>query len=1290
PLVKVLLADKPASEQTAGEIRELLASFDGRAELLPEIGMGADKAALERVLEKQRPAVVVVRSGTKAFKGDVDFLRRAASHGVKVILRAGAGVDNVDLEEAARNGIAVARTHGNANSVANLALRFLVAGLRKNAAPGAAPGAPDVSAAEDWKSIFDIPLEEFAAAVRASEKAGRGTMPAGAFDRDFAPVSLEELRALFQQLNGKTIGLAGFGPIAQELARKLSEIRRLTGVSFRIAATSRALDRGDALATKEADALGVLHPGAETVLTQSEVLSLHLPSSRDTRGVLNAASMAGASARIVINTSREDLMDPALFATAPAFDYFADVDFNDDLVARQARLPEKVHLAPHIGASTKNAAAGVEKKTLSSLKSIVARMTGIRPAPPVEAVDVVNGVQIPAARPQFILDPFFRALLLRSGGLLATIGYIAALLVIVPAVETLIFQGPLLLAASSPYAALTVGPLALLVPAIFSLAHLGADAVARWLFRRAGMDETVMESIGPRPTLARFKSHYAAGLLFNAVFLAALPLGWVPAFAITAVVHATFEFPAIGDVWRAYVQSGPRGPFAERLVPAFQRVVDFVLAVKSRAIRVGRLARERGAAAGFVLMAPPVLFWLALGLPATSYTRRFVPNPPSVKFIAGAGEVGANATLVSVGGLNVLVDAGLDIKKDDPLPDYGQLGGRAPDAIVITHAHTDHIGSLPVLKKRFPGVPVYASPATIRLMKAMLPISLDTLRPYGVTHAAIQDTLKTIIPLETGTRYKLNRHAWFALRPAGHLLGARSVEFGSLGGHVVVSGDINLEPQQTVGAAEIPAGRPDLLVVESTMGDREGAPRADEEKRFIQICLETIRRGGNVIIPSLAMGRAQEVLALLRDAQQSGALPPVPVLYDGSISLFNEAYNDAAHDMPPARRSEIERNRGHLLAGNDNVNIRRVRDGERAGLRRQLAGDADKKSPVIVVAPAGMLNGGPIIDYLQAGIENPENRVVFVNYQPTGGLGGRLLGAAAGAPVRIGGKDYRREAPIEKVSLSGHASASGLTRYIAGAKARLTALVHGHPNASSALALRPELSRLKLVRPAIGGVVAARRPPLVRSLWRWLVSLFVPRVDVPLPPDLRAPDNMLVFTRTIRPFAVGLASNVQHKTGKFRPLFVHTDESTSLWSTHIEDRLDVSSIAGQLKNRDDVRALLRSAVARLNAIGYDRLRDAAMRAGRAGNGRGFTAQDLAAALGVTDLPGRLGVMIFLMSFPEFIAAARGRYTLKKDLEAPAALFNTISVQMNAVLGEAQRDEEELSVGSVALVESRQK
>ncbi len=357
----VFLADAPANEQTVGQIKELLAQFGKRTVLVGETGAGSDKEKLRRILETDKPAIIVVRSDTKAFKEE-EYIALAAKNGVKTIVRAGAGVDNINVEAAEKYGIQVQRTHGNANSVANLTLRFLLAALEKQSGVMIRADMTDLAETDGWKEVFDLPVLQFKAALAESMKKGRGEISAEAFDAIFHAVSAEKAATLFKSLDGKTIGILGAGPIGELVAEKLEAIKKLTGAEFNIKIASRS--RGD----------------INTLVKEADVLSLHLPVTENTEGMINGKSLEGSRVKIILNTARQDLVTAAIFDGS--FTYYADVDHSPITKLISEKYPGHAYFIPHIGASTADAAEGVEEKTLEVLEGILRRLTKIEPRAP--------------------------------------------------------------------------------------------------------------------------------------------------------------------------------------------------------------------------------------------------------------------------------------------------------------------------------------------------------------------------------------------------------------------------------------------------------------------------------------------------------------------------------------------------------------------------------------------------------------------------------------------------------------------------------------------------------------------------------------------------------------------------------------------------------------------------------------------------------------------------------------------------------------------------------------------
>lgn len=428
-----------------------------------------------------------------------------------------------------------------------------------------------------------------------------------------------------------------------------------------------------------------------------------------------------------------------------------------------------------------------------------------------------------------------------------------------------------------------------------------------------------------------------------------------------------------------------------------------------------------------------------------------------VQFLGGASGVGATCQLVTIGSRHVLVDAGVRVDAADRLPDLAALDGVPLAAILITHAHADHIGALPLVAARYPATPIYASPATIRLMEVMLGDAVrvmarraaDELELPLYDQALVAAALRQLRPLQPGAQAlaELPEVAVYAQR-AGHIAGAVSLGFEAADGRLVISGDVSATPQRTILGAAVPApAHPDLLVLESTYGARLHPNRALEERKLAEAVAAVIARGGHCLIPAFALGRAQEIILILRAAQRDGQLPAFPIAVDGLVRAVCAAYASIPAALTPALSRHI-RNGGRPFFSSSIQPIETLAQREQV-----LAGP-----PGAIIASSGMLTGGPSVWYAERLAAHAQAAIFFSGYLDEEAPGRRLLALADAPPearrMTFGEHSLAVACQLGRYSLSAHADGDELAAIVRALRPRAVALVHGDPEARAALAAR--------------------------------------------------------------------------------------------------------------------------------------------------------------------------------------------------------------------------------------------
>ncbi|QIL20224.1 MBL fold metallo-hydrolase [Thermomonas sp. HDW16] len=437
-----------------------------------------------------------------------------------------------------------------------------------------------------------------------------------------------------------------------------------------------------------------------------------------------------------------------------------------------------------------------------------------------------------------------------------------------------------------------------------------------------------------------------------------------------------------------------------------------------------------------------------------------------VKFHGAAGEVTGSLHLVEAGKpgaiKHVLLDCGMsqgsaemEASNADPFPfDVDSI-----DALVVSHAHIDHIGRVPLLVKRgFRGA-IWAQEATAELMSIMLLDSaslaesdaerFNRRREHGeaemqplYTKDDVADAMAQVRTLPYDTREAIFDGIEIAFRDAGHILGSSIVELWADGKKLVFSGDLG--PKGTpILRDPTPIREADLVLMESTYGDRNHKDRAETIVELGNILDEAWRDGGNVLIPAFAVGRSQELLYWFAKHWDEWNLSRWQVFLDSPMAGKVVQVYGHHHELFDEEAQAVWRGKPNPFAL---PNLHITQGAEESMAINQVERGA------IIIAGSGMANGGRILHHLKQNLGRREAHLVFVGYQGAGTLGRRLVDGAKW--VRVHGRDYRVNLQVHTVGgLSAHADQHGLLEWYGHFEPKpALALVHGEDKAREALA----------------------------------------------------------------------------------------------------------------------------------------------------------------------------------------------------------------------------------------------
>lgn len=433
-----------------------------------------------------------------------------------------------------------------------------------------------------------------------------------------------------------------------------------------------------------------------------------------------------------------------------------------------------------------------------------------------------------------------------------------------------------------------------------------------------------------------------------------------------------------------------------------------------------------------------------------------------ITFFGAAREVTGSCNLLNISGINILIDCGMfqggvenENKNFDPLP-FNPID---INAVIVTHAHLDHVGRLPLLVKGgFSGY-FYATPATIELAELILEDALQVMTynnekmgtPILYSHTDIAGVMMQFKPVDYHEQMVLPGSGSEQIKveffDAGHIFGSAFVLFEGEGKRVVFSGDIGNTNVPILRETEMLPGDLDALVCESTYGDRLHESSEKRQEVIERMVLEAVSHGGVLMIPSFSLERTQELIYDLNDLiDRKNKLPRVPIFLDSPLAIgatkvyrkFVNYYDEDATNL--------------IKKGDDLFRF--------PGLTMCDTKEESKRinqvpNPKIIIAGAGMMNGGRIVHHARRYLSDENSTLLIIGYQASGTLGRRILEGES--PVNIYGEEIPVRCHIDAIgALSAHGDQEKLLSWIGGGvmTPKKVYLNHGEPLAAEALSER--------------------------------------------------------------------------------------------------------------------------------------------------------------------------------------------------------------------------------------------
>lgn len=438
-------------------------------------------------------------------------------------------------------------------------------------------------------------------------------------------------------------------------------------------------------------------------------------------------------------------------------------------------------------------------------------------------------------------------------------------------------------------------------------------------------------------------------------------------------------------------------------------------------------------------------------------------NWARISFLGASRQVGRSSFLLQTEESNILIDCGINVaaRDEDQYPYLSELKIEELDAVVLSHAHLDHCGLIPLLFKYGYKGPIYCTEPT-RDIAALLCLDLISIgqkeaKSALYTSSDIKEMVKHAICLDYEEVTDITPDIRLTFYNAGHNLGSALCHFhiGEGQHNFVYTGDMNYELSNLLAPANTKFPRLETLMIEGTYGSKEDvlATRKESEDYLLNIIKTTIERGGKILMPVLGVGRSQELMVIIERAIREGLIPKIPIYIQGmvwDVTAIHTAYPDFFNNR--VRQSIFHKNENPFLSDVF----------KEVGSQKEMKQVLEETGPCVIFATSGMLTGGASVEYFKEMADNPKNSLVLTSYQGEGSLGRRLQQGEREILFNEGNKQSPVQVKLDIYSIhgfSGHSDRTQLMSYVSRLMPRPKKVIVIHGEASKVLDLASSIHK---------------------------------------------------------------------------------------------------------------------------------------------------------------------------------------------------------------------------------------